>query len=324
MESRDLVSRPFTLPELEAAAVQIYRTLAPTPQIVWPLLSERCGCEVWVKHENHLPTGAFKVRGGMWLMHLLTQSGEARAGVVAATRGNHGQSIAFAAQRHDVPAVIVVPHGNNPDKNRAMKALGAELMEYGEDFSAALAHAAALGEERGLFALPSFHPTLVQGVASYGLELLRSAPLDAVYAPIGLGSGLSGVLAARDALGLNTELVGVVAAGADAYASSFEQGAVVTTARADTLADGLAVRVPDADALAWLRSGVSRVVRVDDDAILAAIAALFDDTHNIAEGAGAAPLAALLTERERMAGKRVGIILSGGNLDRATLRRAFA
>lgn len=321
---RDLLAAPLTLDELDTAAADLYRTVLPTPQIAWPLLGERCGCEVWVKHENHLPTGAFKVRGGLWFMRTLATARPDLSGVVAATRGNHGQSIAFAARRHGLAAVIVVPHGNNPDKNRAMRALGAELVEHGRDFDAALEHARTLAAERGLHALPSFHPLLVQGVASYGLELLRAAQPEVVYAPIGLGSGLSGVLAARNALGLDTELVGVVAAGADAYARSFERGKVVATDTADTLADGLAVRHPDPAALAWLASGVSRIVRVDDADILAAMRALFDDTHNLAEGAGAAPLAALLAERDRMRGRRVAVVLSGGNVDRATLLKAFA
>lgn len=320
---RDLAVCPLSLDELDTAAAQVRRTLDPTPQIAWPLLAERCGTEVWVKHENHLPTGAFKVRGGLWYLSVLRRARPDVTGVIAATRGNHGQSIAFAAKQHGLDAVVVVPHGNNPDKNRAMRALGAELVEHGEDFDDALAHARELADARRLHALPSFHALLVQGVAGYGLELLRGAAPDVVYAPIGLGSGLSGVLAAREALGLETELVGVVAAGADAYATSFEQGHVCPTDAADTLADGLAVRVPDAGALAWLRRGVSRVVRVDDDAILAAMRALFEDTHNLAEGAGAAPLAALLAERERLDGRRAAVVLSGGNVDRATLLRAL-
>ncbi len=320
---RDLLREPLGLAEFENAARVVGEVLTPTPQIAWPLLAARSGCEVWVKHENHLPTGSFKVRGGVWLMHCLAAHAGVR-GVVAATRGNHGQSIAFAARRAGLRAVIVVPHGNNPDKNRAMRALGAELIEHGEDFDGALAHAAELGEAGDLLPLPSFHPLLVQGVGTYALELFRAAgELDTVYVPIGLGSGIAGVIAVRDALGLATEVVGVVAAGADAYASSFEAGRAEATPRAATLADGLAVRTPDAAALAVVMKGAARVVRVDDDAILAAIRALVEDTHNLAEGAGAAPLAALLAERERSAGRRVGLVLSGANLDCPTLLRAL-
>lgn len=298
--------------------------LAPTPQIAWPLLAERCGCEVWVKHENHLPTGAFKVRGGIWFMHCLTAGGGAVPGVVAATRGNHGQSIACAARAAGIAATVVVPRGNNPDKNRAMRAYGATLVEHGEDFDSALAHARELAAARGLIAVPSYHPHLVQGVASCGYELLAALPeLDTVYVPIGLGSGIAGMLAARHVLGHRAEVVGVVSAHADAYARSFAAGHVVATDSARTLADGLAVRVPDAGALDYMLAGVARIVAVDDDEVLGAIRALFEDTHQLAEGAGAAPLAALLKERERLRGRRVAVVLSGGNVDAPTLLRAL-
>ena len=325
MESRDLRRAPLSAADFARAASEIYTALAPSPQIAWPLLAERCGCEVWLKHENHLPTGAFKVRGGVWFMSELATAHPECPGVVAATRGNHGQSVAFAARRHGLRAVVVAPHGNNPEKNRAMRALGAELIEHGEDFNAALDHAHALAAEQGLFAMPSYHSTLVQGVGTYAYEFLRAVPdLDAIYVPIGLGSGIAGTVAARDALGLRTEVVGVVAAGADAYARSFAAGQVVATARADTLADGVAVRVPSAEALTYLLEGVARVVTVDDDAILDAMGVLLSDTHNLVEGAAAAPLAALLAERERQAGRRVGLVVSGANVDRATLARVLA
>ncbi|MCC6706315.1 MAG: threonine dehydratase [Gammaproteobacteria bacterium] len=324
LAARDLLAQPLTAAELARAAQEIYTALTPTAQIAWPLLSEQCGCEVWVKHENHLPTGAFKVRGGVWFMHQLRDAMPEVRGVVAATRGNHGQSIAFAARRHGLSAVVVVPYGNNPEKNQAMRALGAELIEHGEDFNAALEYATALAERRGLFAMPSYHPLLVQGVGTYGYELLRAVPqLDTVYVPIGLGSGIAGTLAARNALGLATEVVGVVSAHADAYAQSFERGELVSTASADTLADGMAVRVPSAMALDYLHSGVARIVRVTDDEVLAAMALMFSATHNLAEGAAAAPLAALLKEREQMRGRRVAVVLSGGNADRATFLRAL-
>lgn len=323
--ARDLLAAPLTLADIEQAATALVGALAPTPQINWPLLDQRSGCEVWVKHENHLPTGAFKVRGGLWLMHQMAAQSVNARGVIAATRGNHGQSIAWAARRAGRTAVIVVPHGNNPDKNRAMRAFGAELIEAGEDFDAALAVATATAATRELLPIPSFHPWLVQGVATYALELLRAvADLAVVYVPVGLGSGLCGMLAARDALGLETEIVGVVAATADAYAQSFERGEVVSTRSADTIADGLAVRVPDPSALALMRAGAARIVRVSEQQILSAIRTYYLDTHNLAEGAGAAPLAALLAERERYSRQRVGVVLSGANLDAGVLERALA
>ena len=324
LPARDLLAQPLNAADFARAAQEIYTELLPTPQLAWPLLAQRCGCEVWVKHENHLPTGAFKVRGGLWFMQQLSEAQPAVRGVVAATRGNHGQSIGYAARLHELSALIVVPRGNNADKNRAMKALGVELIEHGDDFNAALDYATLLAAERGLYQVPSFHPLLVQRVGTCGYELFRAIPeLDAVYVPIGLGSGIAGMLAARNALGLRTEIIGVVSAHADAYAQSFERGELVSTAHADTLADGLAVRVPSAEALRYLRTGVARVVRVSDDEVLQAIAALFADTHNTVEGAGAAPLAALMKERERMAGRRVALVVSGGNIDRATMARAL-
>lgn len=310
--------------DLEAAEAIVREVIAPTPCYAWPLLSARFGCEVWLKHENTAPTGAFKVRGGLVHMARVKAAHPKATGVVAATRGNHGQSIAFAAGRHGLTATVVAPHGNSPDKNRAMRALGATLVEHGHDFQAALEHARDLAHERGLIMVPSFHPDLVAGVASYALELFRTADaLDAVYVPIGLGSGICGVIAARDALGLKTEVIGVVSTEAPAYALSFDAGRPVSTNSANTLADGVACRVPVPEALDVIRAGASRIVRVSDDAILDAIGVLFDDAHTLAEGAGAAPLAALAQERARMAGKRVGIIISGGNLDRSLLRRAL-
>ena len=323
MDSRNLIDAPLTLAELERAAQDIYTVVQPTPQINWPLLDERCACEVWVKHENHLPTGAFKVRGGLWYMRHLAQT-PGVAGVVAATRGNHGQSVAFAASRHGLKALIVVPHGNNPDQNRAMQAFGAELIEHGRDFDDALGFATTIAEEQALHAMPSFHSLLVQGVGTYSLEFLQHMPdLDAVYVPIGLGSGIAGMIAARNALGLDTEIVGVVAERADAYARSFSAGHVEETASADTIADGLAVRVPHPVALAYIMTGVDHIVRVGEAEILAAIAEIFSATHNVAEGAGASALAALVQERESMVGKKVGIVLSGGNSDRKLFLHAL-
>ena len=314
----------FSIEDLRNAQGIVRAMVPPTPAIAWPLLAQRTGARVVVKHENHTPIGAFKVRGGLVYMAELAR-GRRPSGVVAATRGNHGQSIAFAARAHGFTPVIVVPHGNAESKNRAMRALGAELIETGHDFQAALEASRVIAAERGLHFVESFHPALVKGVASYALELFEAAPdLDAVYVPIGLGSGICGVIAARDALGLKTEVIGVVADNAAAYALSFAKGRPVTTDSADTLADGMACRVPVPEAVAAINDGAARVVTVGEEAMLEAIAAYFDDTHNIAEGAGAAPLAALLAERTRMAGKRVGLILSGGNLDRALYARALA
>ena len=309
----------FTRPELDAAHALIGATLAPTPAIPWPLLAARTGAEVWVKHENHLPTGAFKVRGGLVFMDAHRRSGG--GGVVSATRGNHGQSLAYAGRRAGVPVTIVVPHGNSREKNAAMAGYGATLVEHGADFDEARAHASALAQGRGLLFVPSFHPALVKGVATWALELFTSVPdLDAVYVPIGMGSGICGAILVRDLLGLRTEIIGVQSAGAPAYARSFNEGRLVALDSATTHADGMATRVPDAAALAIILAGAARVVTVGDDEVAAAIRAYWTDTHNLAEGAGAAPLAALMQERERMAGRRVGLPLCGGNIDLALFR----
>lgn len=314
-----------SLADLEAAAAVVYRHLLPTPQLDWPLLAQRTGCKVWIKHENHTPIGAFKVRGGLVYMDHLRRTRPEVAGVISATRGNHGQSVAYAAGRAGLRAVIVMPRGNNPEKNAAMAAFGAELVEYGGDFQEAYDHTAELAAERGLHMIRAFDPWLVRGVASYALELFRAvADLHTVYVPIGQGSGICGLIAARDALGLDTRIVGVVSENAAAYALSFAAGRPISTNTAETLADGVACRVPDGTALSIILNGVERVVTVSDSEVLAAMAHLFTDTHNVAEGAGAAPLAALLREREAMAGRRVAVILSGGNADRALFRRALA
>lgn len=315
----------FDLEGLEAAQRLVQGAMSPTPQIAWPLLAERCGCEVWVKHENHTPIGAFKVRGGLtWLDGRLGGDDRPR-GIVSATRGNHGQSLAFAARRVGLPVTICVPHGNSVEKNAAMRAFGAELIEAGHDFEAAREKAREVAAERGLEMVPSFHPELVRGVATYALELFRGAgELDAVYCPIGLGSGLCGILRTRDLLGLQTEVIGVVAEGAPAYALSYAAGRVVETNASDTIADGMATRMPDPDALAMILQGAARVVTVTDAEIAGAVRAYYSDTHNLAEGAGAAALAALLQERERQAGRRVGVILSGGNVDRPVYLKLLA
>jgi threonine dehydratase len=310
----------FTLIELQNAADLIHRHLPPTPQIDWPLLAQRTGAEVWVKHENHLPTGAFKVRGGVLLADRLSRR-EPGAGIISATRGNHGQSLGWAGSRFGLRVTIVVPHGNSTEKNAAMRACGARLIEHGDDFEAARDEAMRLASAEELMFIPSFAPELVTGVATYALEFFSGAPeLDAVYVPIGLGSGICGTILARDVLGLKTQIIGVQSRGADPYARSFISGSLIANNRAETRADGIAVRQPDTDALRIIRGGAERIVTVSDDAIAEAIRIYWTDTHNLVEGAGAAPLAALLQEADAMRGKRVGLIATGGNIDLALFR----
>ena len=313
------------LGELEAAAALVHSIIPPTPQYCWPLLSARVGAELWVKHENHTQTGAFKLRGGLVYLDDLKRAQPGIAGVISATTGNHGQSIAFAATRLGLKAVIVVPHGNSPEKNQAMVGFGATLVEHGHDFQAAYEHAMATAERDNLHPVRSFHPLLVRGVASYGLELFQAVPdLDVVYVPIGLGSGICGLIAARDALGCKAEIVGVVAANAPTYALSFAAGEPVGTNSADTFAGGLAVRVPDATALDVVRRHAARIVQVTEDEMKAAMRIIFSDTHNVAEGAGAAPLAAALQDCARLKGKKVAVIQSGGNIDRSLFAEILA
>ena len=312
----------FDLTELERAHAVVRQAVPATPARGWPLLSERLGAEVVVKHENHTPIGAFKVRGGLVYLDRLKRERPNTPGIISATRGNHGQSLAFAASRHGVRAVIYVPRGNSVEKNRAMKAFGAELVEHGEDFQAAAEEAQRRAQFTGLHMVPSFHPDLVLGVATYALELFRAAPdLDILYVPIGQGSGICGCIMARDLLGLKTEIVGVQSTEAPSYALSFAAGRIVTTETSNTLADGMATRIPDANAFALIRKGAARIVQVSDDDVAAAIRAYWTDTHNLAEGAGAAALAAALQEKPKLSGKRVGLVLSGGNIDFDLFRR---
>ncbi len=314
-----------SLTELETAAATVHSVIAPTAQIPWPLLSRRAGAEVWVKHENHTPIGAFKVRGGLVYLDQLKRAEPQVTGVISATRGNHGQSLAFAARRLGLQATLVVPHGNSVEKNAAMREFGGELVEHGKDFDEAYAQARRLAADRGLHMVPAFHPWLVLGVATYGLELLGAVPdLDTVYVPIGQGSGICGTMAARDALRLRTKIVGVVAENAPAYALSFQRGEPVATDSAATIADGVACRIPDPRAFELIRKGADRIATVSEAEIRAAMRHYFTDTHNLAEGAGAAPLAALLQERDRMRGRKVGLILSGGNVDREVYVQVLA
>ncbi len=312
----------FSLAELEAASDLVHAHMPPTPEYAWPLLSKRLGTEVWVKHENHTPTGAFKVRGGIVYMDGLVRSGLPVKAVVSATRGNHGQSIAYAASKAGLRSIIYVPHGNSVEKNAAMRAFGAELVEHGEDFDTAKAEAGRVAAAEGLHFVPSFHRDLVLGVATYALELFSKVrDIDRIYVPIGLGSGIAGVITARDLLGLDTEVVGVVSENAAAYALSMQAGRVVPTNTARTFADGVAVRVPDPQAFGVIAAGASRIVQVSDSDIAAAIRAYYVDTHNLAEGAGAAPLAAAMKEGPSLDGKKVAVVLCGGNIDTQLFRQ---
>jgi threonine dehydratase len=315
----------FTLAELEAAAQLVQRTVPATPQYAWPLLAKRTGCEVWVKHENHTPTCAFKVRGGVVYMDNLKRSREKMIGVISATRGNHGQSIAFSASRAGISATIYVPYGNSADQNAAMCAFGAAVVEFGRDFDEALAECHRVAHERDLHFIPPFNRDQVKGVATYALELLRAvADLHTVYVPIGMGSGICGLITARDLLGLRTEIVGVVARNAPAMALSFAAGKAVPTNSAQTFADGMATRDPRQEAVAIIKRGAARILQLSEEDIAEGVRAYFQDTHNVAEGAGAAPLAGLMQERARMTGRRVAVILSGGNIDASVFRRILA
>ena len=306
----------FDRAALEAAAALVHARMPPTPQYLWPILSEEVGAEVWVKHENHTPTGAFKIRGGITFVDWLGREHPDARGIVTATRGNHGQSQARAATAAGLRAVVLVPHGNSVEKNAAMRAFGAELIEHGADFDEAREEAGRMAEAEGLFMVPPFHRELVRGVATYALELMTAvADLDTIYVPVGCGSGLCGLIAARDALGLATRIVGVVSTEADAVKRSFEGGAIVEGESARTFADGMATRVVVPEAFAIYAEGAERIVAVTDAEVADAIRVLFRATHNVAEGAGAAPLAALRQEREAMAGRRVAVILCGGNID---------
>ncbi|MEM6595077.1 MAG: threonine dehydratase [Pseudomonadota bacterium] len=306
----------LTRSDLEAAAELVHHQMDPTPQYSWPLLNEATGCETWVKHENHGPTGAFKVRGGITFIDWLKRAHPDAKGICTATRGNHGQSQARAATAAGLRALVYVPRGNSVEKNEAMKAFGAELVEFGDDFDEARVEAFRVAEEEGLFIVPPFHPELVRGVATYTYELFTNAPpLDVVYVPIGCGSGICGTILARDALGLSTEVVGVVSTEAQTAKLSVEAGRLIETNSARTFADGMAVRVPVPEAFDIYAKGAARILAVSDDEVAEAMRLYYTKTHNLSEGAGAAPLAGLMQERDAMAGKRAGVILCGGNVD---------
>ena len=313
------------LSEIESIAAQMCSIVPTTPQISWPLLNARAGCELWVKHENHTAIGSFKIRGALNYMSQLMARETRVPGVIAATRGNFGQAVAFAAARLGIPATIVVPRGNSAEKNRAMRALGAELLEHGGDFQEALVKSRELAAERRLHWVPSFHHDLVWGNAVSALDFLRRAPaLDCVYVPIGLGSGACALIAARDALKLPTRIIGVASEQAPAYALSFDAKRVVTADASTRIADGMACSTPDGDALEHILLGADRIVRVSDDQTEAAMRAYFSDTHNVAEGAAGAGLAAVLSGGAALRGKRVGVIFTGGNVDSGTFARVLA
>jgi threonine dehydratase len=305
-----------TLEEIEQAAEIVYSVMPPTPQYCWPLLCEKLGAEVWTKHENHSPLGAFKVRGGLVYFNDLVSTQSVK-GVIAATRGNHGQSVGLAARHYGIPATIVVPHGNSKEKNNAMRALGVELIEHGNDFQAAKEYAEKLAEEKSLHMVQSFHPLLVRGVATYCLELLRAVPnLHTVYVPIGLGSGIVAMLAARNALGLRCEIVGVVSSHARAYLESFIKRELTESPATTQLADGMACRTPNAHALEIILQQVDRILEVTDSEVANAIQMLFECTHNLSEGAGAAALAGAIQETHRNRERKIAVVLTGGNIDR--------
>lgn len=306
----------ITLEDIKSASRLVYEEMPPTPQYRWPMLCERLGTELWVKHENHSPVGAFKIRGGLVYFENLVRSGQVPKGVIGATRGNHGQSVGYAARRYGIPATIVVPHGNSLEKNAAMRALGVNLIEHGDEFQVSREFAQKLAREQSLHLVPSFHRLLVTGVATYSMELLQEVKdIDVVYVPIGLGSGICGMLAARDALGLRTRVVGVVSAHALAYAKSFTAGSPVESPVTTQLSDGMACRVPEPEALDLILQGVDRIVQVSDDEVSAAMRMMFECTHNVCEGAGAAALAAAIQEKTRIKGLKVAVVATGGNVD---------
>lgn len=314
-----------TIQEFADATDIVYAVMPATPQYAWPLLRERIGAEVWIKHENHTPTGAFKIRGGLTYFAKIRELDRNCKGVITATRGNHGQSVGIAARRHGLHATIVVPRGNSAEKNAAMRALGVELIEHGDDFQAARELSMELAAQRSLHAIPSFHRHLMTGVGTYSVEFLRAVPkLEVVYVPIGLGSGICGMIAARAALSHPVEIVGVVADAAPAYALSFAAKRPVEHAVTTQIADGLACRATDDDALALILRHVSRIVRVTDAEIVSAMRVLYTDTHNLAEGAGAAGFAAIMQERNLLRGKCVGTVMTGGNVDLALFARTVA
>jgi threonine dehydratase len=318
----------FASDEIEAARRAVYAAMPPTPQYAWPLLRERLGMTVWVKHENHTPAGAFKVRGGLTYFAALAQSGRAKGGVITATRGNHGQSVGLAARKYGLPATIVVPHGNSVEKNAAMRALGVTLIEHGQDFQASREYAIQQAQERELHMVPSFHRDLIKGVMTYWLEFFesfgRGQEPDVVFVPIGQGSGFCAAAAARAHTGARSALVGVVSAHATTYLDSFRARRVVEAPVTTQLADGMACRIADEEALQVVLRNAQDIVAVTDDEVAQAMRVLFSDTHNVAEGAGAAGLAAAMQQSARWQGRSVGVALTGGNVDSEMFAQALS
>ena len=313
-----------TLEEVAEAQKLVYQVMQPTPQISWPLLNEKLGTQVWVKHENHTPIGAFKARTAIVYTAEVFRTNKGIKGLITATRGNHGQSVALAGQRFNVPVTIVVPRGNSVEKNAAMRGQGAKVIEFGADYQDAREHADELAREHGFHMVPPFHRDILKGVATYWLELFNAVPdLDVAYAPIGMGSGICSGCAVRNAMKLKTKMVGVVAEGAPACALSFEAGRTIPAPVTTAIADGMACRVPDDDAMAIMRENVDHMVRVSDEEIREAMRIYFSSTHNVVEGAGAASLAAALKEQHLLRGKRVALVLSGGNVDREVFAKVL-
>ncbi|HEY6227182.1 MAG TPA: threonine dehydratase [Verrucomicrobiae bacterium] len=314
-----------TRAEIDSAASIVNAVVPPTPQYSWPLLNQRAGSEVWVKHENHTPIGAFKIRGGIHYIARLVERERNVRGVILATRGNHGQAIAFAARRFGLKATIIVPRENSAEKNNAMRALGADLLEHGDDFQAALEHSKRLADDRGLAWVPSFHHDLVRGNAVSTLNFLQNTPpLARVYVPIGLGSGICAMLAAREALGLKCEIIGVASESAPAITLSFAARQLIAHPVSTRIADGLACSTPNPEALEYILHGVERIVSVSDDETESAMRAYFTDTHNVAEGAAATALAAALKEKTANAGAHIGLVFTGGNVDRPVFARILS
>jgi len=324
MNAANAMTQPHTfapplLPDRDAmeSAAQFLATLVPpTPQYVWPQVAAAFGTEVWLKHENHTPIGAFKARSAaMYFQKMMQREPECR-GVITATRGNHGQAVGLAARRFKLPATVYVPHGNSVEKNNAMRALGVKLVEHGDDFQDSREEAARVGARDGLHMVPAFHADIVLGVTSYWAEFFRAAPdLDVVYVPIGQGSGACAAAAVRNVYSPRTKIVGVVSAHAAAFSKSFAARQVVESPVETRLGDGMACRKPDPEALAIILANVSRIVEVTDAELAAAMRAIFAMTHNVAEGAGAAAFAAAWRDRESLKGLRVGVTVSGGNVD---------
>jgi len=306
----------FNLDELHQAKELIHTVMPATPAYNWPQINSNTGCNVWVKHENHTPTTAFKVRGGIYLLDKLSRSKNKPPGIISATRGNHGQSLSFSGASKGIPVVIVAPECNSADQNRAIKSFGAKLILHGVDFEASRQYSHKLQEENGYFHVPPFCRDLVIGVATYALEFMSAVKdLDTIYVPVGMGSGICGLIKTRDLLGLKTKIVGVVAEGAPTFYQSFQAGHIIPTSEANTIADGVATSSPMEEGFEIIKHGAERIVKVSDQQIAEAMYQYYKFTHNLAEGAGATALAALNKEKQLMAGKKVGVILTGGNID---------